>query len=154
MQQTIDEMQIRYFLDAASCQMAHPMLHKIFLQKSGKRSVNGSHTKMLPVGFDDLWPVAAPWADLTSQNARYLLRQSMSFEDLNAFYETMAPRLPEIFDYLDQLQASAMDQAQHRLFNAALGVAEAALAVEYFDQPRMRLAPDGHTVETVTRRLT
>ena len=98
----------------------------------------------LPAGFDDLAPFAAVWGRLETQEERYLQRQKSSMAELKAFYHATAPRLEEIFGHLDQFAMDALPEAEALLYRTALGLTEAAMAVEVFGQPCVPYAPFPH----------
>lgn len=98
----------------------------------------------LPPGFEALQPYAATWGKLTSQEERYLLRQHSSMEELRAYYDAAAPRLDEIFDHLDRFPMDALPASEALLYRTALGLTEAAMAIEVFNQPCVPYAPFPH----------
>jgi hypothetical protein len=100
----------------------------------------------LPAQFAFLEPFAATWGDLHTQNARYRLRQSLAQGELEAFHAALAPRLEEVFAYLDGFAPDALPEAEARLFRTVLGLTEAAQAVEIFGQPRVPFAIEDHDV--------
>lgn len=101
----------------------------------------------LPSGFEFLESFAAVWGDLRTQNERYLKRQSLPFEELKAFHATLAPRLEEVFSYLDGFAPDALPEPEALLFRTVLGLTEASQAVEIFGQPRVPYAPFPHSVD-------
>lgn len=101
----------------------------------------------LPKGFEFLEPFAAIWGELRTQNERYLKRQDLSFAELQAFHAALAPRLEEVFTYLDKFPPHALPEPEARLFRTVLGLTEASQAVEVFGQPRVPFAPYPHSVE-------
>jgi hypothetical protein len=98
----------------------------------------------LPAGFEFLEPFAATWGDLTSQDERYRMRQSLSIEALQAFHAALAERLEEVFVHLDRFPMNALPEPEARLYRIALGMTEVAQAVEIFGQPRVPYAPYPH----------
>ena len=98
----------------------------------------------LPEGFEALQPFAETWGKLDSQEDRYLLRQHNSMEELKAFYDAAAPRLDEIFDHLDKFPMDALPAPEALLYRTALGLTEAAMAIEVFGQPCVPYAPFPH----------
>lgn len=101
----------------------------------------------LPSGFEYLESFAATWGDLRTQNERYLMRQSLPFAELEAFHAALAPRLEEVFQYLDGFPADGLPEAEARLFRTVLGLTEASQAVEVLGQSRVPYAPYPHSVE-------
>jgi hypothetical protein len=100
----------------------------------------------LPTGFEYLEPFAATWGDLRTQSERYLKRQTLPQAELVAFHAALAPRLEEVFQYLDKFPMDALPEAEARLFRTVLGMTEVSQAVEIFGQPRVPNAPYPHTV--------
>jgi hypothetical protein len=104
-------------------------------------------TEQLPAGFADLSPFLADWGRLEDAEARYLLRQSSRYEDLRRFYDALAPRIHEVFEHLDRFPVDApLPPAEAALFRLALGLTEAAAAVEVYGQPEVPFVPKGHVV--------
>lgn len=103
-------------------------------------------TAILPRAFADLEPFADPWAGLDTMERRYLARQDTPFETLKQFYAAAAPRLAEIMAYLDTFAVEPLPMAETRLFHLALGLIEAAQAVEFFGTARLPGAPWPHIV--------
>lgn len=101
-------------------------------------------TIALPEGFEALAPYADTWGKLVSQGDRYLLRQHSSMSELKAFYDAAAPRLNEIFDHLDQFPMDELPEPEALLYRITLGLTEAAIAVEVFNQPCVPYAPFPH----------
>jgi hypothetical protein len=102
---------------------------------------------LLPEQFAALEEFAPLWGDLTTVSQRYVRRQETSFEELKRFWQTMAPRLEEIFDYLERFPRSQLPEREARLFRLALGLTEAAEAVEFLGRARMVGAPFPHLVD-------
>jgi hypothetical protein len=98
----------------------------------------------LPAGFEDLAPFAAVWGKLDSQEKRYLQRQHCTMIELKAFYDATAPRLNEIFDHLDTFSMDALPEPEALLYRTTLGLTEAAMAIEVFNQPCVPYAPFPH----------
>lgn len=101
---------------------------------------------VFPAGFADLAPFARIWGDFADPAARYAYRQTCAMAELAAFHAAVAPRLEAIFAHLDGFAVETLPAAEARLFRTALGVIEAAEAIEFFGQPRMAGAPFPHVV--------
>jgi hypothetical protein len=99
---------------------------------------------VLPQGFEALQPFAATWGKLESQEERYLLRQHSSMTELKQFYDAAAPRLDEVFDYLDKFPMDKLPDSEALLYRTVLGLTEAAMAIEVFNQPCVPYAPFPH----------
>lgn len=98
----------------------------------------------LPEGFEGLAPFAALWGQLHTQEERYLQRQQSTMTQIRDFYDATAPRLDEIFCHLEQFPMDALPDAEALLYRTALGLTEAAMAVEVFGQPCVPYAPFPH----------
>jgi len=103
-------------------------------------------TVQLPAGFEDLAPFTETWGATDSQEDHYLIRQSTPMAELQAYYDIVAPRLPAVFEHLDQYPVDNLPPAQALLFRTVCGLAEAAQAVEIFQQPGVPYAPMPHHV--------
>src|SRR5271163_657838 len=101
----------------------------------------------LPAGFAFLEKFALVWGDLTTQQERYLKRQSLPYAELEAFHAALATRLEEVFLHLDKFPPNALPAAEARLFRTVLGLTEASQAVEVFGQSRVPYAPFPHEVK-------
>jgi len=106
-----------------------------------------TNTVALPPQFSFLEPYAAVWGDLHSQNERYLKRQDLSYGALEAFHAVAAPRLEEVFSYLDGFDMKNLPEPEALLFRTILGLTEVSQAVEVFGQPRVPYAPFPHSVK-------
>ena len=101
-------------------------------------------TVTLPEGFEALQPYAGTWGKLDSQEERYLLRQHSSMAELKAFYDAAAPRLEEVFGHLDKFPMDKLPEPEALLYRTMLGLTEAAMAIEVFNQPCVPFAPFPH----------
>src|SRR3546814_10509379 len=91
-----------------------------------------------------LEPYAKVWGKLEDQAQRYLQRQHSSMKELKAYYDAVAPRLNEIFDHLDKFPMNDLPEQEALLYRTALGLTEAAMAIEVFNQPGVPYAPFPH----------
>ena len=105
-----------------------------------------AETISLPAGFEHLAPFAETWGALENQEERYLKRQHSSMKELKAYYDATAPRLNEIFDHLDRFPMNDLPDAELLLYRTALGLTEAAMAIEVFNQPCVPYAPFPHNM--------
>lgn len=109
-----------------------------------------SQQTMLPKGFEYLDEFAETWGDIHTQGDRYLKRQASTMAHLTRFHEAAAPRLDEIFDYLDTFPIGELPEREGRLYRTVAALAEVMQAVEVFGQPTVPAAPSNpHVVETV-----
>lgn len=104
-------------------------------------------TLELPKQFSFLQPFVADWGDLHTQDERYRKRQELPYTDLEALHTALAPRLEEVFSYLDGFDPSALPDQEALLLRVVMGLTEAAQAVEIFEQPRVPYAPFPHSVK-------
>src|ERR1700735_3385756 len=98
-------------------------------------------TPNLPAQFARLEPFAAKWGDLDTAAKRYLLRQSLTIEELRAFHQAAAPLLEPVFDHLDGFPPGDLPPPEARLYRTVLGLSEVMQAVEIFGKPRVKNAP-------------
>jgi hypothetical protein len=89
---------------------------------------------LLPPDFADLEPFVAHWA-LAGEAQRMHARWSGNMEEMTGFYNTMAPRIESILDYLDTFGPAELPPAEQRLLNLAFSLVEVANAVEVFSKP-------------------
>ncbi|MGK2941943.1 MAG: hypothetical protein ACSLFJ_09735 [Immundisolibacter sp.] len=88
----------------------------------------------LPEKFQDLEPFIVGWA-APSHEARWHNRQAKSMAEIKDFYDYMLTRIDQIFDYLDQFPLQRLPDDAKLLFQLALSLAEAGMAVEQFSAP-------------------
>lgn len=88
----------------------------------------------LPEQFRDLEPFVVGWAAPTHE-ARWHNRQAKSMAEIQNFYDYMLTRVDQIFDYLDQFPLQHLPSNAKVLFQLALSLAEAGMAVEQFSAP-------------------
>jgi hypothetical protein len=100
----------------------------------------------LPKQFAFLEPFAVVWGDLRDQSERYLMRQQCSQDQLAAFHAALAPRLEEVFSFLDGFDPQALPEPVARLYRTVLGLTEVSQAVEIFGQPGVPHTPYPHRV--------
>ena len=100
----------------------------------------------LPESFTDLEPLAAVWA-LATETERNQQRLTSTMTQIQAFYDTMLPRMEAVLTYLSQFsiepipeRAAVLPEEAQRLLYLALAMAEVTTAVELYQQPGV---PDG-----------
>ena len=91
-------------------------------------------TAELPAGFEDLAGFLS-WAQPT-EYARNKRRWSASLEESQAFYDAMLARGPVALDYLDGFPLDALDGPQKNLLDLCLALAECAITIEMYGDPR------------------
>ena len=101
----------------------------------------------LPAQFAFLEPYVDTWGHLRTQDERYRRRQELEQSELEAFHAALAPRLEEVFAYLDDFDPQALPEPEALLLRVVLGLTEASQAVEIFGQPRVPYAPYPHSVK-------
>ena len=103
----------------------------------------------LPAAFADLEHFLPIWGLLETQEQRYLVRQNLRITELRAFYDSMAPRLREVLDHLDRFPVDRPLPAQEEaLYRLALGLTEAAAAIEVYGMPEVPFVDKPHVVST------
>lgn len=90
--------------------------------------------RLLPELFQDLEPLAPAWA-LATERERSGKRLSSTMAEIQAFYNTLLPRMDSVIDYLNQFPLENMPADAQRLMYLTLSLAEVAPAVELFKQP-------------------
>jgi hypothetical protein len=93
-------------------------------------------TRLLPEGFEDLEPYVADWARATRAE-RYETRLSKTIEELDEFYDTIAPRAEEAIDYLDEFALDELPADATRLMELLYSMILVSYAVNIFKQPRI-----------------
>lgn len=102
--------------------------------------------RLLPEPFQDLEPFVNVWAWATeAQRNQHRLTSSMT--EIQAFYDTLMPRMEAILSYLSQFplarlpeEVDRLPEETQRLLYLAFSVVEVATAVELYQQPSV---PDG-----------
>ncbi|MDB5725867.1 MAG: hypothetical protein JWQ16_2621 [Novosphingobium sp.] len=97
----------------------------------------------LPKDFADLEPLVADWV-LEDASARMAKRLSSTMDDIKAFYHAMLPRGEAALAYLSEFQLGAVPVEAERLLKLMLMLAEAAPAVEWYNDPRVY---DGFSID-------
>lgn len=88
-------------------------------------------TTTLPENFASLAPFAPIWA-LPTQNGREIRRRASTSEQLQAFYDAIAPQLEEIIAYLNEFPLGKMPEPEQNLLYLTLSLAEVAPHVELY----------------------
>lgn len=94
--------------------------------------------------FGDLQPYIEAWGQPTLEQ-RIRRRAGSSFEELQAFYTAVIPRLDEIIEFLNQFPADAIPSAHKPLAYMALSVVQVDSAVNKFKAPLLDRAVDPRT---------
>ena len=85
--------------------------------------------RLLPPGFDALEPFAAVWAGPTP-DARLRRRLDSTEAERSEFYAVASSELPRAMAHLDACPLDGLDDAEQRLFDLMLTLAQVSLAVE------------------------
>jgi hypothetical protein len=93
-------------------------------------------TTTLPGAFRDLEPHVAEWARPTRQE-RYDMRVSKNIEELEQFYDAIAPRAEEAIDYLNGFDLDDLPDAETRLLQLLYSLIMVSYPVNIFRQPRI-----------------
>ena len=100
---------------------------------------------LLPPGFTDLERFVSGWV-LPDAAARMAKRQASTIADLRAFYDAMLPRGEAALVWLRDYSLGTLPAAGENLLRLMLMLAEAAPAVEWYDDPRVY---DGFPIERI-----
>ena len=85
----------------------------------------------VPAEFSELTPFLTKWAKPT-ENLRQAERINASTEELQAFYDTIMPRMDQILNYLDQYPYGQLPEEHRPLYWLAMSLAEIAPHVELY----------------------
>ena len=91
---------------------------------------------LLPARFADLEAWVAEWAKPTRAE-RYAVRLSKTTQELEVFYDAIAPRAEEAIAYLDAQSLDALPDDAARLLQLLYGMILVSYAVNIFHQPRI-----------------
>jgi hypothetical protein len=92
--------------------------------------------RALPDRFADLEPYVEDWARATRKE-RYETRLSKSIEEIQAFYDAIAPRAEEAIAYLDALDLRNLPEDATRLLQLLYSMILVSYSVNVFLQPRI-----------------
>lgn len=99
----------------------------------------------LPAGFEALEPFVSDWV-LPDAVSRMNKRQASSIEDIRRFYAAMLPQGVAALEYLKHYNLGALPPEGERLLKLMLALAEAAPAVEWYNNPKVT---DGFPVQRI-----
>ncbi|MGE0487502.1 MAG: hypothetical protein AB7Q81_25375 [Gammaproteobacteria bacterium] len=88
----------------------------------------------LPPAFADLERFVPDWT-LGSERERNRFRVRRSLAELDAFYQTVFPRMDALCDYIDRYSLDALPPPAARLLQLGLMLMEVVPAVEVYRQP-------------------
>jgi len=99
-------------------------------------------TTQLPEQFNDLQTLAERWA-LPTFAARYDRRATAEMAELQQFYDTLLPQMPQIMEFLHQYETGKeLPAPVDTLMQLAMSFMDVAPAVELFFQPMVPYAKD------------
>lgn len=93
-------------------------------------------TTTLPAGFEELEGYASEWARLTREE-RYAVRLSKNQQQLEEFYDAVAPRAEEAIEYLNSQSLQDLPEESNRLLQLLYSFILVSYAVNIFHQPRI-----------------
>lgn len=91
---------------------------------------------LLPPEFSELEPFVADWA-LPTETARYEKRLASSMEEIQRFYDAIAPRADAARDYLDEFPLSELPEEAQRLLWLLFSLITVSYAVDVFGEVRV-----------------
>jgi hypothetical protein len=90
----------------------------------------------LPDGFADLEPYVADWARPT-RSERYAMRLSKSIDELEEFYDAIAPHAEAAVEHLNGLDLNNLPDDALRLLHLLYSMILVSYPVNVFKQPRI-----------------
>ncbi|WP_067677170.1 hypothetical protein [Nocardia miyunensis] len=93
-------------------------------------------TTVLPEAFRDLEPYVGEWAKPTRQE-RYDTRLASTIEQLDAFYDAIAPHAEAAIDHLNTFELNELPEAETRLLWLMYSLVMVSYPVNVFKQPRI-----------------
>lgn len=94
-----------------------------------------SQSTLLPAQFAELERFS-DWV-LANESERYAKRLASSLAELDDFYRTVEPRIPEIIDYLNGFDLKAMPDDASRLLQLMYAIVIVSWAVEVWRSPQV-----------------
>jgi len=91
---------------------------------------------LLPAEFADLEPFAARWC-LASEPERYAARLASTVNDMQAFYDAIAPRAEAAMVYLDGFALDALPDDAINLLHLLYSMIIVSFPIEAWLQPRV-----------------
>lgn len=93
-------------------------------------------TSTLPEPFRDLEPFVEQWAKETRQE-RYDMRMALSIDDLDAFYDAIAPHAEAAIEYLNGFDVKDLPESETSLMRLMYSLVMVSYPVNVFRQPRI-----------------
>jgi hypothetical protein len=91
---------------------------------------------LLPDEFADLEPLAEKWC-LAGEPERYATRLACTMPELQALYDSVAPRAAAAIDYCDGFPLDDMPESAVNLMHLIYSFVNVSFAVEVWRQPRV-----------------
>jgi hypothetical protein len=91
---------------------------------------------LLPEGFAELEPYVEDWA-LPTRAERYATRLSKTIDELDAFYDAIAPHAERAIAHLDALDLDDLPDDATRLLHLLYSMILVSYPVNVFKQPRI-----------------
>ena len=91
---------------------------------------------LLPRDFADLEPFAAKWC-LATETERFAARLSSTMEEMQAFYDAIAPRAEAAIAYCDRHALDALPDEVLHLMHLVYSMIMVSFPVETWSQPRI-----------------
>lgn len=104
--------------------------------------------RRLPVQFEELEPFVDRWAGMTTAE-RMTARCESSMEEIQAYYDAVLQRADEALDLIEQYPLEGLPEDVGTLFRLVLGLAQASIAVELYQQPRAPETPYPNSIRLV-----
>ncbi|MQY24131.1 hypothetical protein [Nocardia macrotermitis] len=93
-------------------------------------------TAVLPAAFSELEPWVETWAKATRQE-RYDTRLASTIEQLDAFYDAIAPRAEEAIEHLNTFDLNDLPDPETQLLRLMYSLVMVSYPVNVFKQPRI-----------------
>lgn len=93
-------------------------------------------TATLPEAFRDLEPYVDRWAKETRQE-RYDTRMALSINELDEFYDAIAPHAEAAIEYLNGFDLNELPEAETSLMRLMYSLVMVSYPVNVFRQPRI-----------------
>jgi hypothetical protein len=89
-------------------------------------------TAVFPARFSTLDRFAS-WA-LPQEAERHKKKSAATMAEVREFYDAVLPLLPQVLEYLNEFDVSALPPREQRLLELCLAMVEAAMSIEMFNE--------------------
>ena len=96
--------------------------------------------RLLPPQFEELEPFVGRWAGMTTSD-RINARCESTMEEIQAYYDAVIDRADEALELIERYPMNDLPADVGTLFRLVLGLAQASIAVELYQQPRAPETP-------------